>query len=248
MPRFLARLPYGAKTIPVEEFEFEEDTLNFTWANSAFAMGANIARAFTLYGWCARIRGVESGGAIESLPVYTFPTDDGGLDQKCPTEIAITDRREVELSSCGIAPLIHRKNSDSAVFVSVNSLRQPVVYDDPDATAEARLAVRLPYLFAGCRFAQYIKCLVRDRSGAFTERGDLQRYLQDWLLNYVDADPSNSSEELKARKPLAGAEIIVDDVPGNPERRVGKLYLRPHYQLEGNFSMRLLIEMPAQQP
>ena len=183
MPRFLARLPYGAKTSPVEEFDFEEDTgaadhSRYTWANSAYAMAMNINRSFKLYGWCSRIRGVESGGAVEGLPTHTFPTDDGGVDMKCPTEIAISDRREAELAKNGFMPLVHRKNSDFAAFIGAQSLQKPAEYDDPDATANANLAARLPYLFACCRFAHYLKCIVRDKIGSFKERDDMQRWLQ----------------------------------------------------------------------
>ncbi len=172
MPRFLSRLPYGAKTSPVEEFNFEEDTgaadhRRYTWANSAYAMGTNITRAFKMYGWCSRIRGIESGGAVEGLPVHTFPTDDGGVDMKCPTEIAITDRREAELAKAGFMPLLHRKNSDFAAFIGAQSLNKPFEYDDPDATANANLAARLQYIFPTCRFAHYLKCIVRDKIGSF---------------------------------------------------------------------------------
>ena len=158
MPRFLARLPYGAKTNPVEEFNFEEETgggehAKYTWANSAYAMAANINRSFKTYGWCTRIRGVEAGGAVEGLPAHTFPTDEGGVAMKCPTEIAISDRREAELAKNGFMPLVHRKNSDFAAFIGAQSLQKPFEYDDPDATANANLAARLPYMFACCRFA-----------------------------------------------------------------------------------------------
>src|SRR3954465_8063921 len=167
MPRYLSRLPYGAKTNPVEEFAFEEDTGNadhskYTWSNAAYAMATNINRSFKLYGWCSRIRGVESGGAVEGLPVHTFPTDDGGVDMKCPTEIAISDRREAELAKNGFMPLLHRKNSDFAAFIGAPWGQNPFEYPAPDATANANLAARLPYLFACCRFAHYLKCIVRD--------------------------------------------------------------------------------------
>lgn len=251
MPRFLARLPYGAKTDPVEEFDFEEaadgtDTSKYTWANSAYAMAANINRAFKLYGWCSRIRGVESGGAVEGLPVHTFPTDDGGVDMKCPTEIGIGDRREAELAKLGFMPLIHRKNSDFAAFIGAQSLQKPAEYDDPDATANANLAARLPYLFACCRFAHYLKCIVRDKIGSFKERDDMQRWLQKWIMQYVDGDPVHSSEATKARKPLAAAEVVVEDVEGNPGYYSSRFYLRPHYQLEGlTVSLRLVSKLPS---
>ncbi len=251
MPRFLARQPYGAATDPVEEFDFEEDTEGadsgkYTWANAAYAMAININRSFKEYGWCSRIRGVESGGAVEGLPVHTFPTDDGGVDMKCPTEIAISDRREAELANSGFMPLIHRKNSDFAAFIGAQSLHNPAEYDDPDATANANLAARLPYLFATCRFAHYLKCIVRDKIGSFKERADMQRWLNDWILQYVDGNPKTSSEEAKARKPLAAAEVVVEEVEGNPGYYTSKFYLRPHYQLEGlSVSLRLVSKLPS---
>lgn len=252
MPRFLARLPYGAKTAPVEEFDFEEDTegadsSKYCWANSAFAMATNITRSFKYFGWCSRIRGVESGGAVEGLPVHTFPTDDGGVDMKCPTEIAIGDRREAELAKLGFMPLIHRKNSDFAAFIGAQSLQKPAVYDDPDASANANLAARLPYLFACCRFAHYLKCIVRDKIGAFKEREDMQKWLQNWIIQYVDGDPANSTEATKARRPLAAAEVVVEEVEGNPGYYTSHFYLRPHYQLEGlTVSLRLVSKLPSQ--
>lgn len=251
MPRFLARLPYGAKTNPVDEFAFEEDTAGtdhnkYGWANSAYAMATNITRAFKLYGWCSRIRGVESGGAVANLPVHTFPTDDGGVDMKCPTEIAVSDRREAELAKAGLMPLIHKKNSDFAAFIGAQSLHKPAEYDDPDATANANLGARLPYLFATCRFAHYLKCIVRDKIGSFKERADMQRWLNDWIMNYVDGDPSISSDETKAKRPLAAAEVVVEDVEGNPGYYTSKFYLRPHYQLEGlTVSLRLVSKLPS---
>lgn len=251
MPRFLARLPYGAKTSPVEEFEFEEDVAGadhtkYTWANSAYAMARNITRAFKMYGWCTRIRGVESGGAVEDLPCHTFPTDDGGVDMKCPTEIAITDRREAELAKNGFMPLVHKKNSDFAAFIGAQSLQKPAEYDDPDASANANLAARLPYLFSTCRFAHYLKCIVRDKVGSFKSRDAMQNWLQNWVLNYVDGDPVNSSEETKARKPLAAAEVIVEEVEGNPGYYTSKFFLRPHYQLESlTVSLRLVSKLPS---
>ncbi|HET8704788.1 MAG TPA: type VI secretion system contractile sheath large subunit [Pseudomonadales bacterium] len=251
MPRFLSRIPYGAKTSPVAEFDFEEDTgaadhSKYTWANAAYAMAVNINRSFKLYGWCSRIRGIESGGSVENLPTHTFPTDDGGVDMKCPTEIAISDRREAELAKNGFMPLVHRKNSDFAAFIGAQSLQKPAEYDDPDATANANLAARLPYLFACCRFAHYLKCIVRDKVGSFKEREEMQRWLQDWIMNYVDGDPAHSSESTKARKPLAAAEVVVEEVEGNPGYYTSKFFLRPHYQLEGlTVSLRLVSKLPS---
>jgi type VI secretion system protein ImpC len=251
MPRFLSRLPYGAKTDPVDEFDFEEDTsgadsTKYTWSNAAYAMAVNINRSFKLYGWCSRIRGIESGGAVEGLPVHTFPTDDGGVDMKCPTEIAITDRREAELAKSGFMPLIHKKNTDFAAFIGAQSLQKPAEYDDPDATANANLAARLPYLFATCRFAHYLKCIVRDKIGSFKEREDMQKWLTSWVNNYVDPNPAMSDELTKSRKPLAAAEVIVEEVEGNPGYYTSKFFLRPHYQLEGlTVSLRLVSKLPS---
>ena len=251
MPRFLARMPYGAKINPVDEFDFGEDTegadhSKYVWANSAYAMATNITRSFKLYGWCSRIRGVESGGAVEELPVHTFPTDDGGVDMKCPTEIAISDRREAELAKNGFMPLLHRKNSDFAAFIGAQSLQKPFEYEDPDATANANLSARLPYLFAACRFAHYLKCIVRDKIGSFKEREDMQRWLSSWIIQYVDGDPTHSSEITKAMKPLAAAEVVVEEVEGNPGYYTSRFYLRPHYQLEGlTVSLRLVSKLPS---
>jgi type VI secretion system protein ImpC len=251
MPRFLARLPYGTKTNPVDEFDFEEDTdgadhKNYIWNNAAYAMAANINRSFKAYGWCTMIRGVESGGTVDGLPCHTFPTDDGGIDIKCPTEIAISDRREAELAKAGYIPLVHRKNSDHATFIGAQSLQKPAEYHDPDATANANLSARLPYLFASSRFAHYLKCIVRDKIGAFKEREDMQRWLNEWIMNYVDADPVNSSQETKAQRPLAGAEVTVEEIDGNPGYYNAKFFLRPHFQLEGlTVSLRLVARLPS---
>lgn len=252
MPRFLARLPYGASTNPVEEFAFEEDVEGtdhgkYAWANAAYAMATNINSAFKHYGWCSRIRGVESGGAVEGLPTHTFPTDDGGVDMKCPTEIAISDRREAELAKNGFMPLIHKKNSDFAAFIGAQSLQKPAEYDDDDATANANLAARLPYLFATCRFAHYLKSIVRDKVGSFKERDDMQAWLNNWIMNYVEPSPGTASEEDKARKPLAAAEVVVEEIEGNPGYYSSKFFLRPHYQLEGlSVSLRLVSKLPSE--
>ena len=252
MPRFLGRLPYGAKTNPVDAFDFEEDTTGadhdkYSWCNAAYAMATNINRSFKEYGWCSRIRGVESGGAVTNLPTHTFPTDDGGVDMKCPTEIAISDRREAELSKNGFLAMIHRKNTDLAAFIGAQSLQKPAEYDDPDATANAALAARLPYLFACNRFAHYLKCMVRDKVGSFKTREAMERWLNEWIGNYVDGDPANSSEQTKAERPLAAAEVVVEEVEGSPGYYQSKFFLKPHYQLEGlTVSLRLVSKLPSE--
>ncbi len=252
MPRFLGRLPYGAKTDPVDAFNFEEDTggsdhEKYGWCNAAYAMATNINRSFKVHGWCSRIRGVESGGAVENLPTHTFPTDDGGVDMKCPTEIAISDRREAELSKNGFLAMIHRKNSDFAAFIGAQSLQKPAEYDDPDATANAALAARLPYLFACNRFAHYLKCMVRDKVGSFKTREAMERWLNDWIVGYVDGDPTNSTEEVKAERPLAAAEVVIEEVEGAPGYYQSKFFLKPHFQLEGlSVSLRLISKLPSE--
>jgi len=251
MPRFLSRLPYGIRTNPVDDFNFEETTdgadhSKYAWSNAAYAMAVNINRSFKHYGWCTLIRGVESGGVVEGLPCHTFPTDDGGIDMKCPTEIAISDRREAELAKNGFIPLIHRKNTDYAAFIGAQSLQKPAEYYDPDATANANLSARLPYMFACSRFAHYLKCIVRDKIGTFKERDEMQKWLNDWIMNYVDGDPVNSTFETKARRPLAAAEVVVEDVEGNPGYYQAKFFLRPHFQLEGlTVSLRMVAKLPS---
>lgn len=241
MPRTLGRVPYGAASEPVEEFGFEEDVEghkgdNYCWINAAYSMGVNINRAFKNYGWCTRIRGVTSGGEVENLPTHTFKTDDGGVDQKCPTEVAIPDRREAELAKSGLIPLIHRKNTDKAAFIGAQSLYKPRVFegkDGVDATAADNLSARLPYMFATCRFAHYLKCMMRDTVGSFKEKADMEKWLQGWIMNYVDANPAMSNEEGKARKPLAAAKVEIKEDEENPGYYFAKFFLRPHFQLEG---------------
>lgn len=254
MPRVLARLPYGAKSEPVEEFAFEEDTdghkgENYGWMNAAYAMAVNINRAFKEYGWCTRIRGVESGGEVMNLPTHVFPTDDGGVDLKCPTEIAISDRREHELAKNGLIPLIHRKNTDKAAFIGAQSLYKPKKYfgeKGVDATASDNLSARLPYMFAVSRFAHYLKCMVRDKIGSMKEKDELTRWLQSWINEYVDANPALSNEATKARKPLAAASVEVIPNEENPGYYNARFMLRPHYQLEGmDIGLSLVSRLPG---
>ena len=241
MPRVLARLPYGSKTDPVEEFAFEEETdahqgNKYCWMNASYAMAVNINRAFKEYGWCTRIRGVESGGEVLNLPSHTFPTDDGGVDLKCPTEIGISDRREKELADAGLIPIIHRKNSDKAAFIGAQSLFKPRKFTGPnrvEADASDNLSARLPYMFAVSRFAHYLKVMIREKVGSYREAPQLSRWLQEWINEYVDGDPVNSSEDTKSRRPLAAAGIEVVPQEDNPGFYTARFMLRPHFQLEG---------------
>ena len=254
MPRVLARVPYGAKTEPVEEFAFEEDTdghdgNKYAWMNAAYAMAVNVNRAFKEYGWCTRIRGVQSGGEVINLPSHTFPTDDGGVDLKCPTEIAISDRREHELAKSGLIPLIHRKNTDKAAFIGAQSVYKPSKYDGPngvEATASDNLSARLPYMFAVSRFAHYLKCMVRDKIGATKEKEELEVWLHNWIQQYVDGSPTTSGEETKARKPLADAKVEIKPDEENPGYYSARFYLRPHYQLEAmDIGLSLVSRVPS---
>lgn len=251
MPRVLSRLPYGAKSEPVEEFGFEEETdghtgSSYAWMNASYAMAVNINRAFKEWGWCTRIRGVQSGGEVVNLPTHTFPSDDGGVDLKCPTEIAISDRREAELAKAGLIPLIHRKNSDKAAFIGAQSLYKPKKYDNNvDATASSNLRSRLPYMFAVSRFAHYLKCMVRDKVGSTMEEEQLTVWLQEWINQYVDGAPATSTEQTKARKPLAAASVQIRPDEENPGYYSARFLLRPHYQLEGmDVSLSLVSRLP----
>ncbi len=254
MPRVLARLPYGAATTPVKGFAFEEQLDgkhdHYVWMNAAFAMGVNINRSHKLYGWGTQIRGVESGGTVTNLPVHSFPTDDGSVAMKCPTEIAIDDRREAELAKLGMMPILHRKNTDLAAFIGAHSLQDDETRAgklvDPDAQANERLSASLPYLFPVCRFAHYLKAIARDKVGTYKERGDMQKWLTEWINRYVLANTAMADDKAKAKRPLAKAEVQVDSVEGRPGYYAARFYLRPHYQLEGiNASLRLVSELPS---
>jgi type VI secretion system protein ImpC len=238
LPRVLARLPYGAKTEPVEEFGFEEESdahkgEKYGWMNAAYAMATNINRAFKEYGWTVRIRGVTSGGEVQNLPAHTFPTDDGGVDLKCPTEIAIHDRRENELSKLGFLPLIHRKNTDRAAFIGAQSVYKPKKFVVEEDTASDNLSSRITYMFAVSRFAHYLKVMVRDMIGATKHREQIERDLQTWINKYVDPQPKVSNEITKAKQPLAGASVKIEDDEENPGWYRTTIKLIPHYQLEG---------------
>lgn len=254
MPRVLGRLPYGADTVPVKGFDFEEkiegDHENYVWMNAAFAMGVNINRSHKLYGWGTQIRGVESGGTVMNLPVHSFPTDDGSVAMKCPTEIAIDDRREAELAKLGMMPILHRKNTDTAAFIGAHSLQDDETRAgklvDPDAQANERLSANLPYLFPVSRFAHYLKAIARDKVGTFKERADMQVWLSEWINRYVLANTAMADDAAKAKRPLAAAEVEVDSVEGRPGYYNARFFLRPHYQLEGiNASLRLVSELPS---
>jgi type VI secretion system protein ImpC len=250
MPRILMRLPYGRDTKPVEGFSFEEgvdgtDHSKYLWGNAAWALGARLTGAYAKYGWCAAIRGVEGGGLVEGLPAHTFRTDEGDVALKCPTEIAITDRREKELADQGLIPLVHCKGTDYAAFFSVQSCNKPKLYDKEAANANARLSAQLPYILAVSRFAHYLKSIMRDKIGSFMSRADCQQFLNRWIMQYVTED-DNASQHTKAQYPLREARVDVEEVPGKPGVYRAIAFLRPHFQLdELTVSLRLVAELPA---
>jgi type VI secretion system protein ImpC len=250
LPHVLARLPYGQDFKRVDAFNFEEfvdgkDHDKYLWMNAAWAYAARITDAFAKHGWMARTRGVEGGGKVEGLPVHTFPTDDGDVSMKCPTEIAISDRREFELSNLGFLPLLHSKNRDFAVFMGAQSCQKPKQYFDPAANANAELSAKFNYILCVSRFAHYLKVMARDKIGSFMEVGDCQRWLNEWIMNYVLANPENAGDEAKAKSPLADARVEVRAVKGKPGWYEAVAWLRPHFQLETlTTSMRLVAEVP----
>jgi type VI secretion system protein ImpC len=250
MPRVLMRLPYGKDTKPVDDFNYEEgvdgtDHSKYLWGNAAYALGARLTQAFAQYGWCASIRGVEGGGLVEGLPTHTFRTDEGDVALKCPTEVAITDRREKELADQGLIPLVHCKGTDYAAFFSVQSSNKPKKFDKAAANANARLSAQLPYILAVSRFAHYMKSIMRDKIGGFMSRGQCQTFLTQWIMQYV-TDDDQASAATKAKFPLREAKIEVSEIPGKPGAYRAIAFLRPHFQLdELTVSLRLVAELPA---
>ncbi len=249
LPNFLLRLPYGPDTRPVEGMNYVEDVDGsdhgrYLWGNAAWLMGQRITEAFARYGWCAAIRGVESGGAVEGLPAHTFRTTSGDLSLKCPTEIAITDRREKELNDLGFIALCHKKNSDLAAFFGGQTTNKPKVYNTNEANANARLSAMLPYLLAAARFAHYLKVIMRDKVGSFMTRDNVQTYLNNWIADYVLIN-DNAPQEIKAQFPLREARIDVFEVAGKPGVYKATVFLRPHFQLEElTASIRLVAMLP----
>ena len=257
LPRTLARLPYGAATKAIDEFNYEEAPYDeagaakpmnhneYCWMNAAYAMGTRLTDAFAQYGFCTAIRGAEGGGKVENLPYHVFTSDDGDMDAKCPTEIAITDRREFELSNLGFLPLCHYKNTDYSVFFGAQSTQKPKKYDRPEATANAAISARLPYIMATSRFAHYLKVMARDKIGSFMEAGDCERWLNRWINNYVNAN-ENAGQEMKARFPLREARVEVKEIPGKPGSYNAIAYMRPWLQMEElTTSLRMVARIPA---
>ena len=249
LPHILMRLPYGQANVPVESFSFEEDVDGtdhgkYLWGNAAYALGTRLTDAFAKYHWCAAIRGVEGGGLVQGLPVHTFKTDEGDVALKCPTEIAITDRREKEFADLGFIPLVHCKNTDYAAFFSTQTANKPKVYDSDAANANAKLSSQLQYIMAVSRFAHYLKSMMRDKIGSFMTRKDAESFLNRWISNFVLLD-QNAGQEDKARFPLSEARVDVTEVPGKPGVYRAVAFLKPHYQLdELTVSLRLVANLP----
>ena len=256
MPRVIARLPYGAATKPVDEFNYEEAPFDdngaalpqahkdYCWMNAAYTMGTRLTNAFAQYGFCTAIRGAEGGGKVEGLPAHVFTSDDGDMDSKCPTEIGITDRREAELSNQGFMPLSHYKNTDYAVFFGAQSCNKPKKYDRPEATANAAISARLPYLMATSRFAHFLKVMARDKIGSFMEASDCEVWLNRWISNYVNTN-ADAGQEMKAKYPLREANIEVKEIPGKPGSYNAVAHLRPWLQMEElSTSMRMVARIP----
>jgi type VI secretion system protein ImpC len=250
MPHVLLRLPYGEATVAVEGLRFEEDVDGtdhgkYLWGNAAWVLAERITAAFAKHGWCAAIRGVEGGGKVEGLPTHSFRTDDGDVALKCPTEVAITDRREKELSDLGFIPLVHCKGTDFAAFFGAQTANRPKLYDTADANANARLSAVLTYMLAASRFAHYLKVMVRDKVGSFATAGQLSAYLNRWLTNYILL-MDDATQADKARMPLRDGRVDVTEVPGRPGSYRATVFLRPHFQLEElTASIRLVAELPA---
>lgn len=256
MPRVLARLPYGEATLPIDEFAFEETEISenkpttpllhdeYCWMNASYVLGVRITEAYAKYGWSTAIRGAEGGGKIENLPLHTFKTDEGDIDSKCPTEIGITDRREAELSKLGFLPVCHYKNTDYAVIFGGQTSQKPLKYDRPEATANAAISARLPYILATSRFAHYLKVMARDKIGSFMEASDCELWLNRWINNYVNAN-ATTNQDLKSKYPLAAAKVEVKEIPGQPGAYHAIAWLRPWLQFEElTTSMRLVARIP----
>ncbi|MAZ39079.1 MAG: type VI secretion system contractile sheath large subunit [Legionellales bacterium] len=256
MPRVLARLPYGEATLPIEEFQFEETSIkegkpttqlahhDYCWMNAAYVFGVRLTEAFAKYGWTTAIRGAEGGGKVQNLPLHVFFTDEGDIDSQCPSEIAITDRREAELSKLGFLPLCHYKNTNYSVFFGGQTVQKSLKYDIPEATANAAISARMPYILASARFAHYLKVMARDKIGAFMEASDCEKWLNRWVNNYVNAN-ADSNQDLKAKYPLAEAKIEVKAIPGQPGSYHAVAWLRPWLQFEElTTSLRMVARIP----
>ncbi len=268
LPKVMLRLPYHHANNPVEGIYFDEDVAvtlvetdaegntsektikqvdasKILWGNPAYVLGQRITNAFSLHGWTAAIRGVEGGGLVEGLPAYTFETEAGDIELNCPTQVAITDRREKELNDLGFMAICHCKGTNKAAFFGGQSTNKPKMYLTDSATANARISSMLPYVLSASRFAHYIKVLMREKIGSFMTRQSVEAYLNTWIAQYVLLDDT-PPQHIKAKYPLREAKISVTDVPGKPGAYRATVFLKPHFQLEElTTSIRLVADLPA---
>ena len=253
LPRVLARMPYGPDTRMIDEFSFDEAAAyegdripheNYCWMNAAYVMGTRLTESFSDTGWCTAIRGAENGGRVDGLPMHLFSTDQGDMDIKCPTEVGITDRRDAELAEMGFLPLCHYKNTDYAVFFGAQTTHKPDKYDRPEATANAAISARLPYIMATSRFAHYLKVIGRDKIGSFMEARDCEEWLNRWINNYVNAN-DDAGPEMRAQYPLRDARVKVEEIPGKPGSYNAVAWLRPWLQMEElTTALRMVARIP----
>jgi len=249
VPRYAARLPYGAKTTPVENFGFEEDVDGsdhdkYLWANAAYQLGLCITDSFAKHGWTTAIRGVEGGGKVGGIAAHSFKTAEGDVALKCPTEVTITDRREKELNDLGFISLVNAKGTDTAAFFGGQTVNKPKLYNKDAANANSALSARLPYVLAASRFAHYLKVIMRDKVGSFQTRGEIEDYLNNWIADYVLLNDS-APQATKARFPLGEARVDVTEVAGKPGAYQATVFLKPHFQMEElTASIRLVAKLP----
>lgn len=247
-PRFMLRLPYGPDTVPVKSFNYVEDVRGedhdkYLWGNAAYAFAANMNRAFMRDGWCVQIRGPQSGGRVDDLPIHLY--DAGrGKQMKIPTEVPISETLEFTAANLGFMPLSIYEGKDYACFFSANSTQRPTIYDDPNATANSRVNARLPYVMLASRIAHYLKVLQRENIGTTKDAGRIQAELNRWLGGLVTKMP-NPTEDLIAKYPLRAGEVMVNDIEENPGFYRVSMMIMPHFQVEGmDISLSLVGKMP----
>lgn len=246
-PRFLLRLPYGDDN-PVRSFNYQEGVTGeqhnkYLWGNSAFAFASNMARSFKKNGWTVNIRGPEAGGKLEGLNIHNYESG-RGTESKIPTEVLISETKELELSDHGFIPLSYYKNSDFACFFSANSTQKPTEFSTDEATANARINARLPYIFLVSRIAHYLKVLQRENIGSLKSRQDLENELNAWLQTLV-TKMNNPEPELAASHPLKDGMVTVLESADNPGFYSVSMYVQPHFQVEGvDVRLSLVSQMP----
>jgi len=247
MPRFLLRLPYGEKTVPVKSFNFNEDVVGvherYLWGHASIAMATRVADSFAKYRWCPNIIGPQAGGSVESLPLHQYEAM-GEIQTKIPTEVMLTERREFELSEEGFIGLTFRKDADNACFFSANSVQKPKFFGNSaegrQAETNFRLGTQLPYMFVMTRLAHYLKVLQREQIGSWKEKGDLERELNKWIGQYI-SDMDDPAPAVRSRRPLRKAAIKVEDVEGQPGWYRCSMQVQPHFKYMGaSFTLSLV--------